>query len=101
MEQVHYQKYAEPRKDQPRIPANSLLESYNARVKKILPYKPNWPIFAEFIAQEESHFNLEILRKVTQGEMAVPQTKKTVLNPNSNQLREALLIINQKGHWCL
>ena len=48
--------------------ANSVLEAYNARIKKFLPYKPNIALFMEFIMNEEQYFDKEISRKISQGE---------------------------------
>ena len=68
--------------------ANSILESYNVRVKKILPYKPNWPKFVEFLIDEENYYNLEILRKMTQGETSIPNKKpRKAYEPKSSNKR--------------
>jgi len=49
--------------------ANSVLESYNARLKTQIPFKPNWHKFLELIINKENYFNCEIVRKATNGEL--------------------------------
>ena len=48
--------------------ANSIVEAYNGRIKKLLPYKPSVAQFINFIRNEENYFTKEIFRKILQGE---------------------------------
>ena len=48
--------------------ANSILEGYNARIKKILPYKPNIALFLEFIVSEENYFTKLFMNNIKNGE---------------------------------
>ncbi len=47
--------------------ANSILEAYNPRIKKLLPCKSDTARFVELIVNEENYYNLELARKINHG----------------------------------
>ena len=44
--------------------ANTILQAYNARIKRLLPYTPNVVFFIVFIFKKGNYYNQEILRKI-------------------------------------
>ena len=55
--------------------ANSVVEAYNGRIKLLLPYKLNFPRFIDFLLNEESYFNSEIIRKISLGEYTTTKSE--------------------------
>ena len=69
--------------------ANSVVEAYNGRIKLLLPYKPNFPRFIDFLLNEESYYNLEIIRKISLGEYThtISEPKKKRSQKKASQKR--------------
>ena len=51
--------------------ANSILESDNAHIKKILPNKPTWAKFYEFLKKEEDEYVINAIENEQKGIQAV------------------------------
>ena len=81
--------------------SNSIIEAYNARIKLLLPYKPNFPKFINFMLNEESYYNSEVIRKISQGESSYTNISFPKSKDRKSSLKKQAAYKNSSpdGNW--